>query len=880
MQEIHRDSLSISTPMKMLITTLSFGLMGSLSGLITGVIDAMRSSGVYVLMSSTSLHLVGGCALGLFFGMIYGASPGSFGVQGVIDAFQRLINPPRQVSDYQRGRVVSGIWLWAAVINFLLPLSAQLGVNLTTQINTPLFSKIVSTALIVLTSFCAIPLVYSASHSGGRALEAVSGQVRHLTSHVPAYLHPILLTLSALGLLGGLSLSIPPALSLIKNLHEPIWAILSIGLLGLIVAAIVKVGVSALTGAKFKGAVSGLLRLLKLGQNVTTPILHLTLAIIFTIYHFLMWAWSSPPEWEAMSLHHAVLVTLFFIPLFIGGEYLKPFVQYSRKILILGLLVLISAAGVYGLQAGLAREVTREALYTDTTSSAYILKQLRSAFDRDGDGVASALGEFDCDDQNPSIYPGAYDIPGNEIDEDCDGFDLSTALLSSTPVMPRGTEADRLESEQLEDSSVTAARSLFDRIDGPHHIVWITLSGFRPDLLEERPPKTSSPSRRASKSPSEEEVAGPLPPITKNLREWASEGLWIKSAYAPTSDQAMGIFSLLTGRYPSELIRNTKTPPAFSKAMRTLPETLERARYQNAAFLDDQLIDESFGYSQGFAIWDNIALNQKKKKNAKNKSDFSSLVEKLDQHLSSLSLAKREYAFVWLHSDELARSVKPISDRLSDRAQQTQVEKNIATYLATASTIDEDLNALRAVIKARETTLGPITVVINGVNGLDQNKVERAELSEDWLKTSVIVLSSEVKPREVDSPTRLLNVTATLLDFAEVETFNPSRELMSIHDEGITTWAIGDPVEERPIYAEYLGENNNLTHRAWVADGWKLLDHLKEGNRVIKERLYWLKNKGEQRDRRQTEETRVNVMRRDLEQIEIDSVRALPKLRR
>ena len=52
---------------------------------------------------------------------------------------------------------------------------------------------------------------------------------------------------------------------------------------------------------------------------------------------------------------------------------------------------------------------------------------------------------------------------------------------------------------------------------------------------------------------------------------------------------------------------------------------------------------------------------------------------------------------------------------------------------------------------------------------------------------------------------------------------------MSIHDHGITTWAIGDPIDERPIYAEYLGTKNNLTRRAWIADGWKLLDQLKEG---------------------------------------------------
>ena len=64
----------------------------------------------------------------------------------------------------------------------------------------------------------------------------------------------------------------------------------------------------------------------------------------------------------------------------------------------------------------------RAAFVTDT------LEAGRRQLDFDRDGYARALGGGDCDDREPSIHPGAPDIPGDGVDSDCDGEDATDAL--------------------------------------------------------------------------------------------------------------------------------------------------------------------------------------------------------------------------------------------------------------------------------------------------------------------------------------------------------------------------------------------------------------------------------------------------------------------
>ena len=240
-------------------------------------------------------------------------------------------------------------------------------------------------------------------------------QMHRLSSTLPASFHPLIFLGSLYVIILALTSVFPLLTQLIKDLNDPIWVIISTGAMSIVFVMILWGLARALSGAKYQGTISGILKLMNLSQSLIDPLLHLGLVALYLLYAFSTWTLSQPEEWAILSIRPPVILTFFFIPLVIGGEYLKPFVKHSQRWVIKALLITLAVIGFISSISGLNEASSRKVLNEETTSSAFILQQLKVVLDRDGDGFVSALGDLDCDETNPQIYPGAKEIPGNEV---------------------------------------------------------------------------------------------------------------------------------------------------------------------------------------------------------------------------------------------------------------------------------------------------------------------------------------------------------------------------------------------------------------------------------------------------------------------------------
>jgi choline-sulfatase len=139
-------------------------------------------------------------------------------------------------------------------------------------------------------------------------------------------------------------------------------------------------------------------------------------------------AWDPLPSYVRLSAPIAVVA--FAV---IGvGRRLGP-ARGGAVLVACASLVVVGVATVGG------ADRARAALMSDGAVSTTALRRLQSLADGDGDGFADAFGGSDCDDRNADVHPGAPELVGNGIDDNCLGGDvLAPAIARRLAPAPSG----------------------------------------------------------------------------------------------------------------------------------------------------------------------------------------------------------------------------------------------------------------------------------------------------------------------------------------------------------------------------------------------------------------------------------------------------------
>jgi choline-sulfatase len=178
--------------------------------------------------------------------------------------------------------------------------------------------------------------------------------------------------------------------------------------------------------------------------------------------------------------------------------------------------------------------------------------------DADGDGAGAILLGGDCNDHDARVHPGALDVPGNGLDENCNGSD---ALTFSPPGRPR--------------SPAVTQR---------HDLVVLFMDALRPDHL-------SQSGYRRKTSP--------------KLDAFAREATRFRHAYttAPTTRFAMA--SLFTGRDVRRLHYQDTGGNNFllEDDAPVIASKLARAGYRTLGLTVSYVMQHNRGTGQGFEVW-------------------------------------------------------------------------------------------------------------------------------------------------------------------------------------------------------------------------------------------------------------------------------------
>jgi choline-sulfatase len=422
----------------------------------------------------------------------------------------------------------------------------------------------------------------------------------------------------------------------------------------------------------------------------------------------------------------------------------------------------------------------------------------RRLTDDDGDGFSARFGGGDCDDHDATIYPGAEDIPGDGIDQNCEGGDAPAVVTAK----PDTAKPDTAKPDTTTPGAAKPAPKLAARAAGPAfwkgNILIVTIDAFRGDRLGVA--GYHRPDGPGGKS------------LTPTIDALAARGTYFRRVWSQAPNTPRSFPSILTSRTPSGIAWDKPgvNYPNLLPTNQTFFEGLAAAGLTPIGIFSHFYFTADRGISKSFAEWSNdgaLTLAESNKDSASPR-----IVPRVISRLRQAA-ARKERFVLWTHLFEPHSSYMPHKEFPTTLTGMPGLMEKYDYEIAFA---DLWLGKLLAAVKdlglADDTA---VVVMADHGEAWGEHKAyfHGTDLFDEQMRVPLVIMVPGQTPRTIEEPVALVDVGPTLLDMvgAATPTTMRGRSLLPLIE--------GKPRAAGPIFSELLPATAWPHHAVMMVDG-------------------------------------------------------------